>query len=250
MSNNNNKRVGPFNSYKSLFRIQHVIYRLGNIHLWGFGVSFDQMITGAVAGIFLWFLYTLFPLLNYLPINKWIVIIAGILASMWASARYELGGKSILMWTIGIISWAFRRKYFVRGIGMKKPNYRKERIHLHAACRVVSALEDGTLRCMSPCIVDFKDIDFVDINSPHKISVNPRKRSMFISQRRKQHKQAVQHEEMILMPKNQVGKIYTPEHPIRMESVQILSQPAPSPKKVKRHKAKYDLAWYVGERKL
>lgn len=243
------KRVGPYHSYKSLFRIQHKIYKLGNIHLGGFGVSFDQMITGAVAGILVWLLYTLFPLLNLLPLNKWIAILASVIAAAWASARYELGGKSILMWAIGIVAWVFRAKYSVRGMKMTKPSVRKERVYLHAACRIISVSEDGTQRCMSPCIVKYDKIDHIDLNAPHKLVIKP-DNTVAITPRRKKHKDAVQHEDMVFLPRNRTSTIQTPDYPMRIENVQILSQPAPSPDKVRKFKPPYSLAWYVERRKV
>lgn len=238
------KRVGPFHSYKSLFKIKHKIYKLGNIHLWGFGVSFDQLATGAVAGIFLWLLYTIFPLLNLLPLNKWVAIIAGSIAAAWASARYELGGKSILAWTVGIVMWLFRSKYSVRGMKMAKPVVRKEPVYFRAACRVVSVSETGVQRCMSPCIVEFDRIDYIDISSPHKLMVKP-SGSVVIHPKNKKHKDAVQHEDMIFLPKNKTSTVHTPDYPVRIENVQILSQPAPSPDKVRKFKPPFSLAWYV-----
>jgi len=242
-----NKRVGPFSSYKSLFKIQHVIYKLGNIRLWGFGVSFDQLITGAVVAAFLMALYAIFPLLNYFFINKWIVIVVAFLASMWASARYELGGKSILMWTIGIILWSVRGKYTARGRTIKKPRYKKEGIYFYASSRRVETTSTGAQRCVTPAVISYDQLEHIKVSGAHKLRIDPSGKHIKITPLRQAKKSAIVDGEMILLPKKKISSLTTPDVPIIIDNTLIISQPASSPKKVVKHKPKYGMALFVEE---
>lgn len=240
-----NKKVGPYSSYKSLFKIQHVIYKLGNIRLWGFGVSFDQLLTGAVVAIIFGVLYTVFPLLNYFFINKWIVIIICSLGSMWASARYELAGKSILMWSFGIVAWLVRSKFSARGRSIKKPKYRKYGIKLYAASKQVDVSETGTISCMSPAFLQYTDIKSIKTYGAHKIKFNTAKNTVLIIPRNKASKNASNHGDIHLLPKKKITIIETSHQISSIENDVILSQPAPSPKRLSKHKSRHALALHV-----
>jgi hypothetical protein len=110
-------REGPLvaSSYRPLYRIQHVIYKIGDIKL-PFPVGFDAL------ALFFLYLAPLAVLARALPtafspfgLPPFVTVPVAAALLAHASARLEPAGKGILEYLGGLAAYAFRPRWWVRG---------------------------------------------------------------------------------------------------------------------------------------
>lgn len=111
------RRLGPFRSYRGLFQISHVMYRLGDNLKLPFPVSLNQMSVFLISFVFWLALYNLpiiKSILNLFPLKSYVMVPLLSIGSAWASEKYDAAGKSIFPFLISYFGWLFSPKYIYR----------------------------------------------------------------------------------------------------------------------------------------
>jgi len=150
-----------FLSYKALFRINHVIYRLGDFNL-PFPVSVDAVVLWAVYLIVLAALYRIFPPLRLLPVAEPVAlaVFPAVLAHL--STKLDPAGKGVPGYLLGLAGWYLRPHFYRRWEAFRPPDERPAKVFWRLRHRFLEKLEDG-FRAVLPAEGSFEVLRVLEV---------------------------------------------------------------------------------------
>lgn len=177
-----------FLSYKPLFRISHVIYRLGDLNL-PFPVSLDAVVLWAVYLLILAALYRAFPPLRILPVDEPVAlaVFPAVLAHL--STKLDPAGKGVPGYLLGLVGWYLRPRFYRRWEGFRLPDERPAKVPWRVRHRFLEKREDG-FRAALPAAGSFEVLRVLEVpraaavtiwgTGPGTIRVGPARRGEMV----------------------------------------------------------------------
>jgi hypothetical protein len=103
-------RLGPFMSYKSIFKRKNRVYKIGDIKI-PWGITLDQFFAIAVVVIFTLLIYLFVPFLKYISIVTWImVVVLETVLTYVLVGKIDFRGMGLVPGLISIVKWLFEPK--------------------------------------------------------------------------------------------------------------------------------------------
>lgn len=150
-----------FQSYRALFRINHVIYRLGDFHL-PFPVSLDAVVLWAVYLIVLAALYRIFPPLRLLPVDEPVALAVFPVVLAHLSTKLDPAGKGVPGYLLGLAGWYLRLHFYRRWEAFRPPDERPAKVFWRFRHRFLEKLEDG-FRAVLPAEGSFEVLRVLEV---------------------------------------------------------------------------------------